>query len=227
MFRATGYRRPLLPWDRGRSLRPGGAAFAQRPFRLAAATAVAGLLLANALLVYQLTGEDAATLRQGATSATGLQLNASDLRSALETLQAEIREDVGRLTVRYQETSDRRGRSQESRFGEGARAGSRRDDDGTVSTSTTPASGGSSSASSSTETDTGVGSGGSGGSSGGDTSTDSSSGSSSGSSGGSGTGGTGGVTSGGGGAGGGGAGGGGTGDGGTGGDVSGGGGGGG
>jgi hypothetical protein len=193
MFRATGYRRSLLQWDRLRHLRPAGTTFAQRPIRLAAATAVAGLLLGNAALVYQVaTGLDAGPVRQKSTSGqAGYQPEAIDLRSALETVEAKIRADVGRLTVQYRETSGRRSRPEGPRDLERDRIGSQPDGGATASMSTTAGSSGGSNGFSSTESHTATGSGGSSGdSSGGDTSNDSTSGSSGGSSSGSGTGGT-------------------------------------
>lgn len=191
MLRATRYGRPWMAWAFRRKFGQSAWTFAQRPIRLAAATAVAGLLLGNAVLVLEVTRHNAGPVRQETTSreAPALQPEAIDLRSALEAVEAEIRADVGRLTVRYQETSDRRSRSQAARAGGGAELGSQADGSGTA-----PASGASSIGSSSTESDTGAGvesSTSSGGSSSG-TSDDSSSGSSGGSSGGSTTSGTGG-----------------------------------
>ena len=189
MLRATGCRGPLMPWTRRRQLRPAGPTFTQGPIRLAAATAVVGLLLGNAVLVYELTHEDAGPVRQETTSPPDLQSAASDLQRALEAVEAEIRADVGGLTVRYGETSDRRSRTQESPARGGAGSASQPRGDGTASTSDGPSLGGSTGESTSTESDTGAGSGGSSGgtSDGGDTSDNSSSGSSGGSSSGSGS----------------------------------------
>jgi hypothetical protein len=196
MLRATGYRRPMMQWPRRRQF-PAGATFALSPLRLAAATAVAGLLLGNVVLVYELTREDAGPVRHKTTLAPGLQSEASDLQSALEAVEAETKADVGRLTVRYGEPPDRRSRSEETPARGGAASESPTKGDGTSSVSApTNSSGstGSSTGSTSGGSDTGTGSGGSSGGSpdSGDTTDGSTSGSSGGSSSGSSGGGAGG-----------------------------------